>query len=173
MAHLLDNPETWVLVAFVIFIGLVSKKAYTVITLALDSRATRINEELEQATRLREEAQALLAQYERQQRGLSNETEAMLVQARRDSEILVESGTALLEEQLRRREKQALQSIAHSEAQLASDVRALAAEVTMAAAAQLILENLDNAQAETLINDSISSLRNRLGDHSLVSQSNH
>ena len=69
MAHLLENPETWILVSFVIFIGLVSKKAYAAITSALDSRASRINEELEQATRLREEAQALLAQYERQQRG--------------------------------------------------------------------------------------------------------
>ena len=162
MAHLLENPETWILVAFVIFIGLVSKKAYTAITSALDSRGTRINEELEQATRLREEAQALLAQYERQQRGLSEETEAMLVRARRDSEALVESGVARLNEQLIQREKQALQNIAHSEAQVINEVRAVASDITMAAAAQLISENLDKPQAETLINDSISSLQNRL-----------
>ena len=162
MAHLLENPETWILVSFVIFIGLVSKKAYTVITLSLDSRATRINEELEQATRLREEAQALLAQYERQQRGLSEETDAMLVRARRDSEILVESGTARLNQQLMQREKQALQNIAHSEAQVMNEVRAVASNVAMAAAAQLISENLDKPQAETLINDSISSLQDRL-----------
>ena len=162
MAHLLDNPETWVLVAFVIFIGLVSKKAYTAITSTLDSRATRINEELEQATGLREEAQALLAQYERQQRGLSEETDAMLVRARRDSEILVESGTARLNQQLMQREKQALQSIAHSEAQVMNEVRAVATEIAITAAAQLISENLDKPQAETLINDAISSLQNRL-----------
>ena len=162
MAHLLDNPETWVLVAFVIFIGLVSKKAYTAITSALDARATRINEELEQATGLREEAQALLAQYERQQRGLSEETEAMLVRAHRDSDILVESGTARLNEQLRQREKQALQNIAHSEAQVMNEVRAVATEIAITAAAQLISENLDKPQAETLINESISSLQNRL-----------
>ena len=162
MAHLLENPETWVLVSFVIFIGLVWKKAYTAITSALDSRATRINEELEQATGLREEAQALLAQYERQQRGLSEETDAMLVRARRDSEILVESGTARLNQQLMQREKQALQSIAHSEAQVMNEVRAVASDIAMAAAAQLISENLDKPQAETLINDSISSLQNRL-----------
>ena len=162
MAHLLENPETWILVAFVIFIGLVSKKAYTAITSTLDSRATRINEELEQATGLREEAQALLAQYERQQRGLSEETDAMLVRARRDSEILVESGTARLNQQLMQREKQALQNIAHSEAQVMNEVRAVASDVAMAAAAQLISENLDKPQAETLINDSISSLQNRL-----------
>ena len=163
MAHLLENPETWILVSFVIFIGLVSKKAYTAITSTLDSRATRINEELEQATGLREEAQALLAQYERQQRGLSEETDAMLVRARRDSEILVESGTARLNQQLMQREKQALQNIAHSEAQVMNEVRAVASDVAMAAAAQLISENLDKPQAETLINDSISSLQNRLG----------
>ena len=162
MAHLLENPETWILVSFVIFIGLVWKKAYTAITSALDSRATRINEELEQATRLREEAQALLAQYERQQRGLSEETDAMLVRARRDSEILVESGTARLNQQLMQREKQALQNIAHSEAQVMNEVRAVASDIAMAAAAQLISENLDKPQAETLINDAISSLQNRL-----------
>ena len=162
MAHLLENPETWILVSFVIFIGLVSKKAYAAITSALDSRATRINEELEQATRLREEGQALLAQYERQQRGLSEEIDAMLVRARRDSEILVESGTARLNQQLMQREKQALQNIAHSEAQVMNEVRAVASNVAMAAAAQLISENLDKPQAETLINDSISSLQDRL-----------
>ena len=162
MAHLLENPETWILVSFVIFIGLVWKKAYTAITSALDSRATRINEELEQATRLREEAQALLAQYERQQRGLSEETDAMLVRARRDSEILVESGTARLNQQLMQREKQALQNIAHSEAQVMNEVRAVVSDIAMAAAAQLISENLDKPQAETLINDAISSLQNRL-----------
>ena len=97
----------------------------------------------------------------------------MLARAHRDSKSLVEVGTALLEEQLKQREKQALQNIAHSEAKLMNDVRAMAAEVAMAAAAQLISENLNEAQAETLINDSISSLRNRLGDYSLVSSPNH
>ena len=100
----LENPETWVLVAFLIFIALVTKKAYLVITVALDARATRIREGLDDAARLREEAQSLLAQYQRQQRGAGSEIEAMLERARRDSALMLEAARTRLAAQLLQRE---------------------------------------------------------------------
>ena len=98
MGQFFENPETWVLVAFIIFVGLVSKKAYLKIAVALDARASRIKDELDDATRLREEAQGLLSKYEQQQRDVVQETEQMVSRARRDSELMVKEAKERLEE---------------------------------------------------------------------------
>ncbi|HIB18899.1 MAG TPA: F0F1 ATP synthase subunit B [Alphaproteobacteria bacterium] len=162
MEHLFENPETWVLVAFVIFVALLVKKASPVIISALDARATRIRDELEDATRLREEGQSLLAQYQHQQRGVKSEAEAMLERARRDSKLMMETATARLAEQLLQREKQARQNIARTEAQVVDQVCAAAAELAIATAEQLIIQNLDKSQAMALIDRSIEDLGARL-----------
>ena len=129
---------------------------------ALDARATRIRDELEDATRLREEAQSLLAQYQRQQRGVNRECEAMLERARRDSKIMIETATARLAEQLLQREKQARENIARTESQVGDEVRAAAGELAIAAAEQLIIQNLDESRAAALIDRSIEDLGARL-----------
>ncbi len=76
MGELFSSAEFWVLIAFIVFIGAVGKKAYVGITGGLDSRADKIKTEIDEAVRLREEAQALLAGYQRQQRDALKETEA-------------------------------------------------------------------------------------------------
>ena len=162
MEHLLENPETWVLVAFLIFIALVTKKAYMVITVALDARATRIREGLDDAARLREEAQSLLAQYQRQQRGADSEIEAMLERARRDSALMLEAARTRLAAQLLQREKQTTQNIARAEAQMVDEVRAAASEMAMAAIEYMIIQNLNQSRATKLIDDSIGDLGMRL-----------
>ena len=162
MEHLLENPETWVLVAFLIFIALVAKKAYLVITVALDARATRIREGLDDAARLREEAQSLLAQYQRQQRGADGEIEAMLERARRDTALMLEAARTRLAAQLLQREKQTTQNIARAEAQMVDEVRVAASEMAMAAIEYMIIQNLNQSQATKLIDDSIGDLGMRL-----------
>ena len=162
MEHLLENPETWVLVAFLIFIALVAKKAYLVITVALDARATRIREGLDDAARLREEAQSLLAQYQRQQRGADGEIEAMLERAHRDRALMLEAARTRLAAQLLQREKQTTQNIARAEAQMVDEVRIAASEMAMAAIEYMIIQNLNQSQATKLIDDSIGDLGMRL-----------
>ena len=162
MEHLLENPETWVLVAFLIFIALVAKKAYLAITVALDARATRIREGLDDAARLREEAQSLLAQYQRQQRGADSEIEAMLERARRDSALMLEAARTRLAAQLLQREKQTTQNIARAEAQMVDEVRVAASEMAMAAVEYMIIEKLNQSQATKFIDGSIEDLGMRL-----------
>ena len=162
MEHLLENPETWVLVAFLIFIALVAKKGYLVITVALDARATRIREGLDDAARLREEAQSLLAQYQRQQRGADGEIEAMLERARRDSALMLKAARTRLAAQLLQREKQTMQNIARAEAQMVDEIRVSASEMAMAAVEYMITGNLNQSQATKLIDGSIEELGTRL-----------
>ena len=163
MEHLLENPETWVLVAFVIFVSLVARKASSMIASALDARADAIRTELESAARLREEAQSLLAQYQRQQRGVKDEVEAILEHARREGEIMTKDATARLAEQLSQRERQAKENIERNEAQVVDGLRATAAELAVAAAHTLVVENLDKSRAAALVDRSIEDVGQRLG----------
>ncbi len=158
MGQFFENPETWVLVAFIIFVGLVSKKAYLKIAVALDARASRIKDELDDATRLREEAQGLLSKYEQQQRDVVQETEQMVSRARRDSELMVKEAKERLEEQLVQREKQALQNINRAETQLVKELRSMSAEMAVRAAETLIKDNLGLPQAQKLIDNTIAEL---------------
>ena len=162
MEHLLENPETWVLVAFVIFVALVAKKASLMIASALDARADGIRTELESAAHLREEAQSLLAQYQKQQRGVGDEIEALLEHARRESAIMTENATSRLAEKLSLRERQVQENIKRNEAQVVEEVRAAAAELTIAAVRTLVIQNLDKSSAAALIDRSIEDVGSRL-----------
>ena len=163
MKHFLENPETWVLVAFVIFVSLVAKKASSMIASALDARADAIKTELESAAHLREEAQNLLAQYQRQQRGVKEEVEVILEHARREGEMMTKDATARLAAQLSQRERQAKENIERNEAQVVDEIRATAAELAVAAAHTLVAQNLDKPRAAALIDRSIEDVGSRLG----------
>ena len=162
MEHLLENPETWILVAFVIFVALVAKKASLMIASALDARADGIRTELESAARLREEAQSLLAQYQKQQRGVRDEIEALLEHARRESAIMTENATSRLAEKLSLRERQVQENIKRNEAQVVEEVRVAAAELAIAAVRTLVIQNLDKSSAAALIDRSIEDVGSRL-----------
>ena len=86
----------------------------------------------------------------------------MLERARRDCKIMIETATARLAEQLLQREKQARENIARTEAQVGDEVRAAAGELAIAAAEQLIIQNLDEGRAAALIDRSIEDLGARL-----------
>lgn len=85
---MLNDPTFWVAVAFVIFIGLMYWKARKPVLDGLDARADRIKSELDEAQRLREEAQKALAEYKRKQRDAAKEAEDMLANAKHEAELL-------------------------------------------------------------------------------------
>ena len=153
----------WVGIAFVVFIGIMAYyKVHRMIFGVLDERARKIRHELEESQRLREEAQALLAQYERKQRDAMQEAEEMFahagIEARRETEI----AQAKLEELIRRREQMALEKIALAEAQAQQEVRDAAIEAAISAAEQVISGRLEGERAKGLIEDAIRDLRRHL-----------
>jgi F-type H+-transporting ATPase subunit b len=150
------DPEFWVAVAFVIFVAVVVwRRAPAMVTKTLDARAKRIRDELDEARRLREEAQALLAEYQRKQRDTEREAEDIVAQAREEAELYAADARARLEELLQRRAAQAEDKIARAEAQAVADVRARASELAIAAATALIGGGLSEAKAKELISKGI------------------
>jgi len=162
MSEILSAPETWVAVAFIILVVLAWKPTQRALVSSLDARAARIERELTEATRLREEAQALLAQYQRKHRDAMSEADAILAQAKSEADRLSQQAARDLSAMLKRREELALQRIAQAEQQAAADVRAAAVDVAIAATGKLLAERLDGAKGDALIDQAIRELPGKL-----------
>jgi len=160
---MLAEPEFWVAVAFFGFVAIVLYyKLPGQITAALDKRAELIAHELDEARRLREEAQAILADYERKQRDAEKEASEIVALAKREAEILAEEARKKFEESIDRRASMARDKIARAEAQALDDVRTKTIEVAIAAAETLIDKKLTPAAAAKLIDKSITDLKGKL-----------
>jgi len=156
------GAEFWVFVAFIIFVGLIVWKARGMIASTMDARGERIRSELEEAQRLREEAQALLADYQRKQRDAVQEAEAMLRAAEEEATRVRERAETDLAASIKRREQQALDRIAHAEATAQADVRNLAVDIAVAATRQILAEKLDEARASELVDEAIKEIPGKL-----------
>ncbi len=159
---MLEDPTFWVAVAFVIFVAAVGRKVVGAMNSALDARAKAIGAEIEEAEKLREEAQRLLAEYKRKQRDALSEAEEILDHAKLEAQRLTAQVEADIEAALRRREQAALDKIAQAETKALQEVRNQAIDVAMAAAAKLLESNLDNEGLNTLVDDSIGNLSQKL-----------
>ena len=160
---MLRSAEFWVAVSFVVFLAiLLYFKVPALLAKALDDRAAGIRRELDEARRLREEAQALLADYEKKHRNAAEEAQSIVDQARREAEALAAETRQSLTEQLARRTKLAEEKIARAEAQAVDDVRAAAVERAIAAAERILREKAAGAGGAALIDQGIRDLKGRL-----------
>lgn len=159
---MIGKPEFWVALAFVIFVALLWKKIAGAFTGMLDARANKIRAELDEAQRLREEAQALLASYQRRQRDAEKEAEEIVSHAKEEAERLRRQGAADLEASLKRREAQAVERIAQMEAAAVQEVRTLTVDLAIAASRKLLSENLPQSQQDALVAQAIDELPKHL-----------
>jgi F-type H+-transporting ATPase subunit b len=156
------EPEFWVALAFVILMVLVAKPVAAKIGAALDQRSDSIRKQIEEARRLRDEAQELLAAFQRKQRDAEKEAAAIVEQSKREAERLAERAAADLEHSLKRREQQALDRIAQAESKALDEVRALAVDVALAATQRLLADRVKGAKADALIDDAVKGLADKL-----------
>jgi len=157
------DPVFWVMIAFIAFIGLLIYKGVPgMIGKALDARADAIRNELDEARRLRDEAQSLLADYQRKSREAEDEARAILDQAKRESEALAAETRRNLHESVERRTKLAEEKIARAEAQAVSEVRSSAVDNAIAAAEKILRERATGATASALVDASLRDLGRKL-----------
>ena len=156
------GEEFWVALAFVIFAGAVYRPVGRIISAALDARGAKIREELDEAVRLREEAQALLAQYERQQSEAAAEAERILAHAGDEAARQAEKAAEALEAVLERRKQQALDRIARAEEEALAEVRGAAVDIAVGATRKLLADRLDAKRRAALIDEAIAELDKQL-----------
>jgi F-type H+-transporting ATPase subunit b len=156
-------PEFWVLISFTLFVlVLIWKGVPGLIGKALDKRAAAIRTELDEARRLREEAQQLLADYQRKSREAEDEAKSIVETAKREAERLAADTRKALAEQVERRTKAAEEKIARAEAQAVSDVRAAAVDLAVKASESILKSKIAGDAATSLTDAAIRDLKGKL-----------
>jgi F-type H+-transporting ATPase subunit b len=159
----MHEAETWVAVAFLIFVGVLAYlRVHKTIVGSLDQRGARIKAEIDEARRLKIEAEALLAESKRKLAEADREAEGLVAGARAEAERLALEAKGKLEELVSRRTKIAEAKIAQAEAQALADVRAAAAEAAASAAGTILTRTVKGKLAEDLIDKGVEELKSKL-----------
>jgi F-type H+-transporting ATPase subunit b len=162
-AGLALDATFFALVALILFLGIVVYAgAHRKAAAALDDRAAQISKDISDARKLREEAEALLAEYKQKKLDAEKEAAGIIAQAKADAASYADDAQKKLADSLLRRTKQAEQKIAQAEAAAIKDVRAAAADLAIKAATAVISENAKGKGGEKLIADSIAAVKSRL-----------
>jgi F-type H+-transporting ATPase subunit b len=156
--HFWLDPKFWVAVSFVIFLLLVGRLAWGKLTGMLDARADRVRAELDEAARLRTEAEALLRQAEADRTAALAEAEQMIANARAEAERVASAAAAEAEASTKRRERMAMDRIGAAEGAALAEVRSAAAEIATAAARSVIAERMDATADAALIDRAVAEL---------------
>ena len=157
------EPEFWVAVGFVILMGVFAYVGVhrTVIT-ALDHRSDRIKAELDDARRLKQEAEGLLAEYKAKRASAEREAQEIIASAKVDAERIASEAKTKMEDFIARRTKTAESKIALAEAQATADVRAAAADAAVTAASTILSQTVKGPVADDLLAKGITEVREKL-----------
>ena len=159
----LRNTDFVVLVAFLLFIGvLIYFKVPSVLAGMLDKRADAIKAELEEARALREEAQTLLASYERKHKDVQEQADRIVAHAREEAVLAAEQARKDLEKSLARRMAAAEDQIGSAQAAAVKEVRDRAAAIAVAAARDVIAKQMTAADGNKLIDEAIAEVDKKL-----------
>lgn len=162
-ASFIENPENWVLIAFLLFCGLLIYMGVPgVMSRALDERASRIKKELDEAKEIRDDAQKLLAQYQAKARDAEKQAKEILEQARRDAANMAKNARAELDETLARRTRLAEEKIQRAETQAVSDVKAASIDAAVRATEGIVKTRTGKGTGQSLVEEGIRTLGDRL-----------
>ncbi len=153
----------WATVGLLIFLGIVIYlKAPALVAKSLDGRAESIRKELASAKQLRDEAQALLKEYQKKRKEAESEAAEIIASAQREADILGAEARQKSEDYLARRVAQSEQKIKRAESEAIKAVRSVAVDLAMGAAEALIIDKLDDKINTDLFNKSVNDVKTRL-----------
>ncbi|WP_397542608.1 F0F1 ATP synthase subunit B [Roseovarius salis] len=159
----LANTNFVVLIAFLLFVAvLVYLKVPSLVAAQLDKRAEGIKSELDEARAIREEAQALLASYERKQKEVKGQADRIVAHAKEEAAEAAEQAKEDLKVSIARRIKAAEDQIASAEAHAVKEVRDRAVTVAVDVAKDVVAKQMTAAQGNKLIDESISEVEAKL-----------
>lgn len=156
------DPTFWVLIAFVLFFVFTFKPLRRVILGGIDGKIAEIKEQVDEAAKLRDEAQALLAEYERKQQQATGRAEEMIAAARKEAEAAKKVAEQDLRASLERSEKLALERISQAEDKALQEVREMAVDLAIAASEKIIAERIAGADGDAIVDRAIKDLPSKL-----------
>jgi len=166
MPELLNPAESefWVGVGLLIFLAIIIfvAKAPKAIAASLDERSAKIQSDLNEAARIRAEAEAMLADIRAQREEAEHQAAQMIAAAEADAARMAVEARTRLDEQVARRAALAERKIATAEAQATADVKAAAAELAAEAAERVLAARIASAKSDPLVDVAIGQLAERL-----------
>ena len=153
------DETAWVAIAFVIFIGLVWRKASKAITGILDSRSLLIENELKEAKSLKEEALEELRKSLHSQKNISNEAEQIIKDAQDAAKKIREDANVSCSEIIKRREEQAKQKIMALETEAVNNIKKITGSIIIESSKVFIESNLDKKENNDIINKSSNQIK--------------
>jgi F-type H+-transporting ATPase subunit b len=157
-ASFFADPKNWVMIAFFLFFILFGGKLWGALAGILDARTNSVKAELEEASRLRREAEGILADAEKQRADALIEAKALIENARAEAARLAGEAAAEAEASARRREQMAIDRIGAAEKAAVDDVRLAAADIATSAAREVIADSLTVDADHRLIDQAIAQL---------------
>ena len=159
----LKNTDFVVLIAFALFLGvLLYFKVPSLLMSMLDQRADGISSEINEARKLREEAQTLLASYERKQKEVQEHADRIVSAAKQEAEEAAAQAREDLQTSIARRLQAAEDQIASAEASAVKEVRDQAATIAIAAAREVIAKQMTATAGNKLIDEAIAQVDAKL-----------
>lgn len=152
------DPRLWVAIAFFLFFAIFGRKLFGPLLAQLDKRGIAIKNELEEASRLRQEAEAMLADASLKREAALKDAQAMLEQARTEAQRVGEAARTDAATSAKRREQMAMDRIAAAEKAAVTEVRLAAVELAGRAAERVLSENFTADADATLIDRAIQGL---------------
>ena len=156
------EPIFWVAASFILLIFVLFKPVGRILALGLDGRARRVQRELDEALKLKEEAQALLASYQRKQKEVIEEAENIVAYAEEEAKRIRKTSEKSLEESVNKRVELAMQKINTYEATVLQEIRCHAVDIAVSTVRALVQENVNAKAAEALVSQSIQEVNKKL-----------
>jgi F-type H+-transporting ATPase subunit b len=156
MSDFFANAQNWVLLSFIIFVFLAYKLGRSSVLNAIDSHIDKARTDVEDAEKLRVEAQELLSDYQRLKSEATTEAENIVKVAAQHAEKIKDNAVKSLDTELARREEQLKERLSNMEAQAFEEMRHYAADLAVKATREIIIENIDSKKAKSLNDKAIA-----------------
>lgn len=154
------HAEFWVGMAFVIAVSGLIKLAGRAVVGMLRKRGENIADRIREAVSLREDAQKLLADYERKFRGVEKEAADILARSEREIEMVKKETLSKLEVEMAAKEAEAKARLKAAEVEAAKEIAGKTTDLTIAAVKKILANSLDDKALDSLIDTSIERLKN-------------
>ena len=156
------SQTAWVLIAFILFFVLVGKKLWSVLTTNLDQRKKMIENELNEAKKLREEAQAELNASLKKQKEINKQVLDIINDAKSTAKQIEADALKKSDIIIKRKEEQAKQKINNAQIEAINNIKNISAELSVKSAKVYIQNELDSKIQKSLYSDSKQKLKEKL-----------
>ncbi len=153
------TAEFWVAMAFVLAIVALIRPVGKMFAKMLRTRAKNISKKISEAVELKEEAQKLLAEYERKYRGAKKEAAEIVARSEREIEMIKKDTIAKLEADMAIKEREATARLKNAESEATKEIVEKTTDITLSAVKKILNDSLDDKALSQLIDVSIENLK--------------